>query len=349
MAIHAERRIQQKLKAQIPVHDILSDWLEDFNYHSPKEEECLSFFHLAYNSGQWQFLLSSLSTFLKNKWPIHWGILIEITHRQNLKLEEEIIQSVLKGARKQNLVELLVLTRSWDTQVPEVSSFRRMVIEQLEDKARSLKDTLWEKLGFLRTQRMVEEEGKLLQRMQRMYPEDQKIRTELEEFQDRWARHLLSARTEKKFQRWSEHTVTALNADEKIWIDSLMEGMKIYINKNPESAYNFSVGLHLMGLYEEAHAILTFAPESFEKDWLRAELLLKARHFVEVLSLSHELESKYFADPETSFATHYLRALALKGLGQNSQAIELLKSLMSIRPSYRSAHSLLSAWLEDGA
>lgn len=348
MAMATERKVQQQLKAQVPIENILNDWLEDFSYHTPKEEDCISFFHLAYNSGHWKLLMSALPRFFENRWAIHWGILLEITTQSQLFAEEEIVQSVLKGARKQNLVELLVLSHSWDTQVPEISSFRQSVFEKIEDKARNLKETLWEKLGFLRTQRMVEEEGKLLHKMQRMYPEDKVITSELEEFKDRWARHFLSARSERKSVRWSEHTVTALNEDEKTWIDTLVEDMKKHISKNPSAAYNFAMGLQFMGLHQEALSILLLHPDTPEKNWLRIELLLKARRFVEVLSLSQELEAKYADDPETTFATYYIRALSLKGLGQTSQAIELLRSLISIRPSYRSAQSLLSEWTEDG-
>lgn len=348
MAGAAELMLQKKLRQKLSPQSILSDWFEDLKL-KPKSEDCIRFFEFAYNSGQWGYLFGCLPDFFRNKWSVHWGILIEILSQSQLTVPDEIMESILKGARKQNLVDLLVLSHVWDLKNPEVNHFRKRVLEKLKEEAAGKKETLWEKLGFLRTQRMVEEEGKLLRIMQRMYPEDADIQREWNEFQDRWARHLLSSRTERKSAPWRDHTITEPNQEEKLWIAVLLEDFDAYIGKNSTNAYWFSIGLYFMGLYSEALEVLQRAPDTSQKDWLHVELLLKARRFVEALTVSQELEARYAQDPETTFATHYVRAQALKGLGQHAQAVELLKSLIHIRPSYRSAHSLLSAWLEEGA
>jgi hypothetical protein len=58
------------------------------------------------------------------------------------------------------------------------------------------------------------------------------------------------------------------------------------------------------------------------------------------------MEIKYISDPETTFAVSYLRAQALQGLGQHGSALEIMQSIVRVRPNYRSAHSLILEWTE---
>ncbi|HRO68156.1 MAG TPA: hypothetical protein PL182_11375, partial [Pseudobdellovibrionaceae bacterium] len=69
-----------------------------------------------------------------------------------------------------------------------------------------------------------------------------------------------------------------------------------------------------------------------------------------LVELLHELarvELLQSEDSETFFATAYLRAQALWGLGQKHAAIEVMESLLASRPQYRSGLSLLSLWREQ--
>jgi thioredoxin-like negative regulator of GroEL len=99
-----------------------------------------------------------------------------------------------------------------------------------------------------------------------------------------------------------------------------------------------------MELFEQARKLLEMAPSTLAVDWLYLDVLLKCRRYAEGLDALLTLERRYANDPETTFAATYARAQALAGLGQVGAAAALLKSLVSIRPGYRSAHSLLLQW-----
>jgi tetratricopeptide (TPR) repeat protein len=101
---------------------------------------------------------------------------------------------------------------------------------------------------------------------------------------------------------------------------------------------------YLMGL-----EILAWAPAVPPNDWLRAELLVHARRFVEGLEHLKHLEVRYVDDPETSFAVSYLKAQCLQELGQKDAALEILKSIVRVRPNYRSAHALIQEWTEGAS
>jgi hypothetical protein len=99
-----------------------------------------------------------------------------------------------------------------------------------------------------------------------------------------------------------------------------------------------------MDFHTEAIAVLEKAPEGAAADWLRLDLLIAARLFVDALTEAQTLESRYASDPEATFATAYARARALKGLGQTELAIDLMRGLVRVRPGYKSAQSFLMDW-----
>ena len=109
-------------------------------------------------------------------------------------------------------------------------------------------------------------------------------------------------------------------------------------------AYDLAMNLHFMDFNLEALEILRVAPPSPAVDWLTLELMIQSRRFVDALSQAAHLEAAYAEDPDAAFAVTYARARALKGLGQVELAIDLLRSLIRVRPAYKSAQSLLMDW-----
>jgi hypothetical protein len=78
--------------------------------------------------------------------------------------------------------------------------------------------------------------------------------------------------------------------------------------------------------------------------WLRAEILIHARRFVDLLEELDELELLFAHDPESTSSVIYLRAQALWGLDQRALAISMMESLVKSRLHYRSADALLAEW-----
>jgi hypothetical protein len=78
--------------------------------------------------------------------------------------------------------------------------------------------------------------------------------------------------------------------------------------------------------------------------WLRCELLLKGRRFLQLLDELDRWEASAANDPDQVVGILYLRAQALFGLGQTVSAIELMEMIASSLPGYRSAGSFLNTW-----
>jgi hypothetical protein len=116
---------------------------------------------------------------------------------------------------------------------------------------------------------------------------------------------------------------------------------------DPHLAYDLALNLHFMSLDSDAIRVLEFALPSAAVDWLRLELMIQSRQFVSALDIATRMEIDYAADPESAFAVAYNRARALHGLGEIGSAIELIETLVRVRPNYKSAEALLREWLGD--
>jgi hypothetical protein len=113
---------------------------------------------------------------------------------------------------------------------------------------------------------------------------------------------------------------------------------------NPAWAADLAMMFFFVDAPQAALSVIEVAPTGVGPDWLTAELMLKRRQYVDLLEHLHSLEIRYVKDTETAFGVAYLRAQALQALGQSGIAVEILRSIVEVRPDYRSANHLLNEW-----
>ena len=206
------------------------------------------------------------------------------------------------------------------------------------------------KLEMFRSQHLKEDEGKTLDELKLLFPYDPEVIQALKAYKERVALDLVAQKSQSRFKSalpafdFEEHT-----PDEKKLLDLIERQMIRLGQKNPELAADFAMALYMMSNTDGALRVLDLAVENTSNEWLKAELLLKARRHIELINYLAHLERKYATDPETTFAALYLRAQALWGLNQKFTAIELIEGLLTVRPQYRSALALLEEWKEGYA
>ena len=274
-----------------------------------------------------------------------WAQFAEALGRGGVRPGQAEIEAILKGAETQNAVHDLLKSFQLDVYDRTFGERRGLLRGDQAKQLTERKQALKEKLMFMRANRLFEEEAKVLEEFQALFPDEQELAGEREAFQIRWAREVVA----------NSASVTDLTSDLQWKVDALSEDqltVKSVIvqraielaTEKPRLAHDLAVSLHMMDFNAEALQVLERGAPTHANDWLRLELMIQARQFVNALEESSRLEVKYASEPEAAFAVVYARARALKGLGQNAQAVDLLRSLVRIRPHYKSAHSLLLDW-----
>jgi tetratricopeptide (TPR) repeat protein len=349
----AEIEIQRLLDREATLQRAANQVMEKIAANDTSDRDRITYWGFLFNAGFYQELLSSLLQRLRDNQKIHWGYLIETFALCEIKPNRAVVESVLKGLRRQNATEDLWSAQSWDDQDPRFAQLRNTTVQKKVDVEKERKESLLEKFNFLTIQRMRDQAARVLNRMIYLYPEEKEFRELQKIFDEEWARDILSQRFTEMPSAMSE-TPPALTGVEREMVDIWTElslattTKKKRSKKTVDIAYDLAVSLHIMDASESAlkvaAAIPADSPRAQSRDWLMAELMLSLRRYVDLLDHCQHLEDTYSGDPETAFAVSYLRAQALKALGQSAAAVEILRNIVQVRPNYRSANHLVMEW-----
>lgn len=296
------------------------------------------------NAGRYQECYQLFLKWFGEEKKILWRIFFWILHRSGFKPGRPFMDQLFRANVKLGDQDQIPRYAPWDDLDPRMREVSEQHYSALTRRQKSRREELYEKLEYVRAQRMIEQEEKLLDALEALDPADPILPQARKEFRERWARHVIAEKSRALFDEEFFEAELPLTEEEKTWTHQFGQLVEEIVIARPALAYDMSIGFYFLELFNHALRFLRFADESLATDWLRLELMLKARRFIECLDDLQRVETKYADDPESTFAATYFRALILRGLGQTGAAIELLKSIVSIRPHYRSAHALLLDW-----
>lgn len=281
---------------------------------------------------------------------VPWAQFSDAIGLANIRPDEFEAQAIYDAAESQQALDDLVRSVALDEYHAGFKDHRGKVAEARARETNERRQSLKDKLAYMRAHRLFEQEAQVLDELQALFPDESDIKSAREALEIRWAREVIANSVAS-----SDPT-----ADLQFRVDSLtpeLAAMKNLLTQRarelaegePRLAYDLAASLHMMDFNNEALQILAYARGSKAADWLRLELMVRSRQFVSALDEAAKLEAAYADDPDAAFAAAYARARALHGLGQSAQAIELLRSLLRIRPHYKSAQSLLTEWAGSDA
>lgn len=306
--------------------------------------DILAAYHFAYHSGYHLAAIKKMARWVEDDHLVPWGVLLEILALHSIRPDDKLLEALFTGVKGADEVALFDRSHSWDGRDRRFQKMHEEYLQSVIDSHQEKKQMLRDKLQFLKEQRIVVEEEKLLERLLRWDPNDRELQRHQVEFKERWARDILNRNVSPFLEDDVENNGRSFSAEEKAMFVLLNTELEHLLRDRPQRVYDFSLIFYYMQNYEGALALLNQATPSKALDWYEAELLLEAGHYVGCLDKVAQLDNRYSEDPETTFSCAYLRAQALHGLGQTGSALELVRGIVSVRPNYRSAASLLSVW-----
>ena len=218
---------------------------------------------------------------------------------------------------------------------------KKKVLKDYEERrSHLLKD-----LEFAKNQGLKEKRIAALNQLKKLFPNDKSIEDVFQSEKEFHARHtynkLSSQRAKKMYVKKQK---VAFTKDDEL---AMFKTIKKYLKQNADYVYDFSVmfmemDLPLMGL----KVIDLLKKKSTRLVWHELQLCLEGQQYARALSLISQIQKERVAT-EHSFSLLYYQALALHGLGQRSEAIKIIRSILKIRPQFKSANSLLLEWESD--
>ncbi len=314
------------------------------NLYSPKEQFVVAQFFL--NAGLVSSFIKEVRYLIEQERHLPWAQISEVLNDLQTIPNAEEQKAIVQGVRKQGAMGEILLSPRAVNLAPRIAKEKELAETQNLERQNEQKLALREKIEFLRSQRMMDDESKALKQYHLTYPDDVDASLDQNAFDVRWARHIVGENIDhRSLQTIIEEKGAPLSKDQLAIRKLMVSKAKEMVKNAPEKNYDLAMTLAFMDFYEDALDILRLSPRSNEASWFELELLINSRRFLEALELSQQLEVKFAQEPESSFAAIYARARALWGLGQRSEAIEFMRSIVKVRANYKNAHSLLSHWV----
>ncbi|MEN0060160.1 MAG: hypothetical protein AAGB31_15080, partial [Bdellovibrio sp.] len=258
-------------------------------------------------------------------------------------LDERALRALVEGIEEENQQAEASRAAALYNILPTLVEWKMERQTKIQDEYLRNKKVLLDQLITLRTQQLYEQEKNLLQRLQKLYPHDSEILLEAGEHRQRHALEILQRHSPKSSSRLFEDLDPRDPEVEKA-LAVVLQSLHEQASRYPDMCFDFAVAAFMLEAYEEALSLLSQSEVTSALLWFRLEILLQCRRFVELLSELAQVEVLFAEEPETFFATAYLRAQALWGLGQKHTAMEVLEGLLAARPHYRAASTLMSLW-----
>ncbi len=335
----------------VTVEPLVKRW--DANVLSAEDVRSLTRFML--DAGLYPQLLQQIRRCLKRDLQIPWSAFAEVIARLDLKMEAIDVDAFFEGvafqssAFEQDLMFDLVESKGLDTYDSRPAEYRIQKTRHIQRLHEEKRADLQRRLDYARVNRLMSQEKRLLDEIQAFDPSDAELSREKNLFEFREAQEIVEnalahsppkAEIERKFSRLSPELKQAADP-------ILKKVRKLALKANEPELYDLALMLIFMELHDEGIAILEKRRLSSRIDWLLLETLILGRQYAAALGEVENLEVKYAGDSEAPFALTYARARALWGLGDTVTAIELMRSLTRVRPTYRSANTLLQQWTEE--
>ncbi len=323
--------------------DKLIQSLESSDENLTKENiEALARFlwHCGFYSTLNDFVLRHID---KEAFEIPWPYFAEALVKTHPDLDEKSLEALREGILECNAKDSVSRSEALNSIIPESNEWRQDRKYRLHKDYFKNKKNYLDQLVTLRTQQLYEQEKELLRLLQKLYPGDKDVQNEMKEHQQRYALEILSRRAHHA----RPHTVieeSPLSPEMQHAFDVVFTTLINECEVDTDLSYDAAIAMSMLERYDEALALLELAPESDGANWLQLDLLLKARRYLELLQYLPRIELLYANNADTFFATAYLRAQAMWGIGQKHTAIEILESLLSSNPQYRAAPSILNVW-----
>lgn len=290
-------------------------------------------------------LCENIARRIKENKSIPWASLASLLAELSEAPSKEVVDQLLIGAGEQRGLEDFTRIEGITKIDPRIEKIRQEFSTERKNRFKTRKQDLLNQADLYKNDLLFDKERAVLEKLMFTFPGDATVMERFAEFSTRQARKRLQR---KSSANWEEQLLQRekLNPEALAAAEDITKKWLKTIKKNKKHAYDKAIALMQMGYFDGALQIIEHAPKNVSTDWLKVEILLAAHKYLIALSFIDEVERKYAQESETAFSAMYARAKALWGLNQGQAAIDLLESLVKVRPDYRSSYSLLQSWKE---
>ena len=294
-----------------------------------------------FSAGLHKHLLQYLIERLKKNQSVPWKYLFALIQKHHLNEgKETAVQVFLRNNPDPSL-----LVNSCCLKSMELINFRNEYLEQSYEQDVQL--NIEKELQISRSQKLLKKEGDLIQNLIQSDEKNPLFQQQWREYQYKKAGNVFDEYKQAHPEVFYSAQKCIPPEEDEI-LKNLMAGLKDLAKQHsPQIINDIIVMLSSTGWTHLALEFLENHLDTHERKWIYLELLLEDRQFLKCLNFAEQIFMQTKPNSETAFALNYAKAQAYYGLKEYDKAKKILQDLISLRPQYRSAKTLLSQWKSE--
>ena len=315
-----------------------------------KNSDAMEVGRFLYNAGLHKQLIQFAVKQLKNNKLVPWPFVIQSLTDHKISISEshaKILYKNMLTKTEQENSPYIFACKNWGENFQEFELFRTVFLDKLREENITTKDELLKSLEFVQSQGLIDEESKIINQLLEVEPDNKEflqLRKNLKETMAlQFIRKQRQSQQNLQFQR--ENTLPFFSKDTPLKKRLLKDALEIS-RKYPKKTKSMAVFLYMMGWPDAGAKLLDQEPLNQETSWFYLEWLMEMKQYTACVEMAHQLLQSTDEDPEKLFFINYITAQAFYYLGEEKKAITYLNDIITVRPDYKSAQSLMEKWLK---
>ena len=306
--------------------------------HLQDTEEYADYCAFLFSGGLHKHLFKYLIERLKKNLPISWMHLFALIKQYQLDISTDLITQVFL----QNHYEPAFLTNSHCLASAELLNLRNEYLNQCYKQDAQLR--IEKELQIAVSQKLLKKEGELIQDLIQLDDKNPLFQQKWQEYQYKRARDVFDEYN-NAHQNFLHTIQNHTSPEEDKILKNLVKGLNQLTKKHPPKLINdMIIILSSTGYTHLAIEFMENHLNTDERQWIYLDLLLEDKQYLKCLNFVERRFLQTKPNSETAFALNYAKAQAYYGLKEYDKAKTILSDLISLRPQYRSAKTLLSQW-----
>ncbi len=335
---HISAALNEHSQIDLAVDQLLRVWKD----RGCSTEDTLILFQFLSSKGYQLTLCSQIHFLLDKKLPIPWLFVLDVYEKNKDLLNftaKEFLDTLFTAATDDTIKSILKYTKYdyLDSRFEKLRS--EWISRELEGKHLRKKELLT-KLMLLKNERLIEEERKLFHVALEEFPTDEELLQRYNDFQIRYADNIFQKAETKRNPFWTKIFKRESPSKEDPYVKEMLKLAKKY----PAETYWIASSLFLSECYSSCIDLLNNKQNSTIEKWLLLEAYIQDQQFVLALEYARELEEELRDTPENLMSCLYYQAVCLEQLGKKSEAIQILKSILSHNKNFKMAQYLFDQW-----
>lgn len=304
-------------------------------------EHCADYCAFLFSSGLHQTLFKYLIKRLKENLSIPWNYLFILIKKYQMDIDTEMIAQVFI----QNNEEPFLLSNSHCLDSAELVNLRSKYLAKRYKQDPQL--NIEREMQIAVSQKLLQKEKELIKNLIQLDDKNPIFQQLWQNYQYKQAKDVFDEYKNAHQESFYATQNHSSKEEDKI-LKKLVEGLNQLAGKHsPKLINDMVIILSSTGCTHLAIDFLEGRLDTEERKWIYLDLLLEDKQFFKCLNFIEQMFLQINPNSDTAFSLNYAKAQAYYGLKEYDKAKTILNDLISLRPEYRSAKTLLSQWKSE--